>query len=79
MLDTDLMLRLRFGTLAGCVRGIVTRLVPHPLPRTNYDELTRMLGEDASLISWYEGQTAEIDTLELSNILDYRRELREDG
>lgn len=76
LLDLSLMLRLRFGGLAEPMRGIVTRLVPHPLPRGHYNEVARMLEEDLSLIAWYEGQTKEIDTLELSEILDYRKELR---
>ena len=76
LLDLGLMLRLRFGSLAEPMRGILTRLIPHPLPRGHYDEVARMLEDDASLIAWYEGQTKEIDTLELSDILDYRKGLR---
>ena len=76
LLDLGLMLRLRFGRLAEPMRGIVTRLIPHPLPRGHYDEVARMLEDDASLIAWYDGQTKEIDTLELSDIMDYRKELR---
>ena len=76
LLDLGLMLRLRFGGLAESMRGIVTRLIPHPLPRRHYNEVVRMLEEDISLIAWYEGQTKDIDTLELSEILDYRKELR---
>lgn len=76
LLDLGLMLRLRFGSLAEPIRGIVTRLIPHPLPRDHYDELARMLEDDAGLIAWYEGQTKEIDTSELSDVLDYRKELR---
>lgn len=79
LLDLDLMMRLRFGNLAEAVRGIVTRLIPHPLQRDHYDELANILGEDASLVAWYEGQTNEIDTMELSDILDYRKELRAEG
>lgn len=79
LLDLGLMLRLRFGGLAEPMRGIVTRLIPHPLPRGHYDEAARMLEEDVSLIAWYAGQTKEVDTLELSEILDYRKELRGEG
>ncbi len=76
MLDPGLMMRLRFGALAEPVRGIVTRLIPHPLPRGHYDELARMFAENASLIAGNEGQTGDIDTLELKEIMDYRKELR---
>lgn len=76
MLDTGLMLRLRFGGLAEAMGGIVARITPYPLPRHHYDELARMLAKDPSLIAWYAGQTGEIDTVELSEILDARLEGR---
>jgi hypothetical protein len=76
MLDAGLMLRLRFGGLAEAMGGIVARIAPYPLPRHHYDELAQMLAKDPSLIAWYAGQTGEIDTVELSEILDARSEDR---
>lgn len=75
-LDLNLMMRLRFYGLSQVIRGIVTRIEPHPLPRGHYDELNRMLNEDLTLIGWYEGQTKVIDTRELTEILSNRIEDR---
>ena len=74
LLDLGLMLRLRFGNLAEPMRGMVTRLIPHPLPRGHYDELAHFFSEDASRIARSESQTEEIDTMDLSEFLDFRRE-----
>jgi hypothetical protein len=72
IVDLGLMLRLRFSGLAEPMRGILSRLGPHPLPRGHYDELARMLAGDPSLVAWYAGQTVTIDTLELAEILSER-------
>lgn len=76
LLDLGLILRLRFGSLAEPIRGMVTRILHHPLRRCHYDELAQMFAEDASLIAWSDTQTAEIDTMELSEFLDFRMEQR---
>jgi hypothetical protein len=74
LLDLGLLLRLRFGNLAELMRRMVTRLIPHPLPRGQYDEPAHFFLENASRIARSERQTEEIDRMDLSEFLDFRRE-----